>query len=184
MSIMMDIVGSFIIGGLLLLAVMSAYTNINEYAITSSMELTVQGNLGEWTQIIQHDFRKIGYRAPNPAGAIQACDSVSISFLSDIDNNGILDSVSYVLTNPNYMAGTLNPRDRALYRIVSGQASGGSLGLTDFRLRYFDATGNPTFTPSAVKAIEVTLQVESSFPLDTTYVRTNWRRLIYPLNLQ
>jgi hypothetical protein len=148
------------------------------------MELTAQGNMSEWTQIIQYDFRKIGYRVPNPAGAIQTCDSVSISFLADIDNNGILDSVSYVLTNPDHMPGTQNPRDRALYRTVSGQASGGSLGLTDFRLRYFDAAGNPTFTPSAIKAIEVSLQVESSFPLDTTYVQTNWRRLIYPLNLQ
>jgi len=184
MSIMMDIVGSFIIGGLLLLAVVSAYTNVNEYALLSNMELEAQENLMEWTQLIQYDIRKIGYRVPNPAGAIQTCDSVSISFLSDIDNNGSVDSVSYVLTSPNYMPGTINPRDRALYRTVSGQTTGGSLGLTDFRLTYFDASGNPTLNPTAVKSIEVSLQIESPFPLDTTYIQTNWRRKIYPLNLQ
>jgi hypothetical protein len=184
MSVFLDIVGSVIIAGLLLLAVLSSYSNVSQYALLNSMDLTVQENLSEWLQIVQHDFRKIGYRVANPAWAIQDCDSSSISFVADIDNNGVVDSVSYYLGLPSQVPGTQNPRDRALYRVVSGQQTGGALGLTDFQLRYYDSTGNLTWTPSAVKAVEIFIQVESPFPLDTTYVWSSWRGLIYPLNLQ
>lgn len=184
MNYMLDIVGSFIIGGLLLLAVMSSYSNVNEFALISSMNLAVQENLREWTQIVRHDFRKIGYHVNDPASAIQSCDSTSISFLADIDNNGIVDSVSYFLSEPDQVPGTENPRDRMLYRLVSGQQISGSLGLTDFQLRYYDGAGNPTWVPSTVKAVEVFVQIESPFPLDTTYVWSNWRGVISPLNLQ
>ena len=184
MGTFLDIAGSAIIAGLLLLAVLSSYTNVNQYAIQNSMDLSVQGNLSEWLQIVQHDFRKIGYRVGNPAWAIQSCDTSSISFVSDIDNNGVLDSVTYYLGLPDQVSGTQNPRDRALYRVVGGQQTGGALGITDFQLRYYDDSGNITWTPSDVKAVEIFIQVESSFPLDTTYAWSSWRGVIYPLNLQ
>jgi hypothetical protein len=184
MGTFLDIAGSVIIAGLLLLAVLNSYMNVNQYALMSTMDLTVQGNLSEWLQIVQHDFRKIGYRISNPAWAIQNCDSSSISFVSDIDNNGTIDSISYYLGPASQVTGTENPRDRALYRVVSGQQTGGALGLTDFQLRYFDSSGNATWTPAEVKAMEIFIQVESPFPLDTTYVWSSWRGMIYPLNLQ
>jgi hypothetical protein len=184
MNTFIDIAGSFIIGGLLLLAVVTSYTNVNEFTLYSNMDLTVQENLREWIQIVQHDIRKIGYRVGNPAWAIQHCDSTSINFVADIDNNGVVDSISYFLGTPDQISGTENPRDRSLFRSVSGQQTGGPLGLTEFQLRYFDGVGNPTWTPSAVKAVEVFIRIESPFPLDTTYVWSSWRGLIYPLNLQ
>jgi len=184
MSYFLDIVGSVIIGGLLLLAVMTSYTNVNQVALDSSLELTVQENLDEWIEIIQHDFRKIGYHVPNPAWAVQACDSTSITFMADLDNNGTIDSVNYFLGTPDQVPGTENPNDRTLYRQVSGQLTSGSLGLTGFRLRYFDNSGNPTWTPSDVKAVEVFIQVESPFAVDSTYIQSNWQTVIHPLNLQ
>ncbi len=184
MSYMLDIVGSFIIAGLLLLAVMSSYTNVNEFALISSMNLTVQENLKEWTQIVRHDFRKIGFHVNDTTSAIQSIDSTSISFLADIDNNGTVDSVSYFLSDPDQVPGTENPRDRMLNRLVSGQLTSGSLGLTDFQLRYYDGIGNLTWVPDEVKAVEVFIQIESPFPLDTTYVWSNWRGVISPLNIQ
>ena len=184
MSYMLDIVGSFIIGGLLLLAVISSYTNVSEFALNSSINLAVQENLREWTHIVQHDFRKIGYHVDEPQTAIQSCDSSSISFLADIDNNGSIDSISYSISDTYQIPGTENPRDRMLSRMINGQMITGSLGLTDFQLRYFDGAGNPTWVPSNVKAVEVFIQVESTFPLDTTYVWSNWRGVISPLNLR
>lgn len=183
MSYMLDIVGSFVIGGLLLLAVVSSYTNVSEYALTSSINLSVQENLREWTQIVQHDFRKIGYHVPDSVNAVQSCDTSSISFLADIDNNGSVDSISYFVSDIYQIPGTENPRDRMLTRSVNGQQITGSLGLTKFQLSFYDSTGSPTWVPSNVKALEVFIQVESTFPLDTVYVRSNWRGVISPLNL-
>ena len=184
MSYMLDIVGSFIIGGLLLLLVMSSYTNVNEFALTSSINLVVQENLKEWTQIVQHDIRKIGYHVSDTLNAILICDTSSISFLADIDNNGSVDSISYLLGTPDQVPGTENPRDRMLYRQVNDQQTGGSLGLTEFQFKYFDADGHLTWVPAEIKAVEVFIQVESQFPLDTTYIRSNWRGVITPLNLR
>jgi hypothetical protein len=184
MSYMLDIVGSFIIGGLLLLAVMSSYSNVSEFALTSSMNLSVQENLREWTQIVQHDLRKVGYHLPDSVSAFRHCDTTSIIFLGDIDNNGTVDSVSYFISGTEMVPGTENPRDRMLTRSLSGQQITGSLGITDFQLAYYDSVGSPTWVPSNVKAVEVFIQVESAFPLDTTYVRSNWRGVISPINLR
>ncbi|RJQ47852.1 MAG: hypothetical protein C4534_00500 [Gaiellales bacterium] len=183
MSAVLDLIGSFIIGGLLLMMVLSVNTNVSQFSVQNGMELSSIENMAELTQEIEFDFRKIGYRAPNPSAALVRCDSTMIAFLADLDNNGTADSVVYSLGAPSQVGGTCNPRDRKLLRQVGAQRINSSLGLTSFRLRYFDAAGNLTSTPSAVKSIEVSLQVESPFAVDGAYAVSTWNTRIYPRNL-
>lgn len=183
MGAILDIVGSFIIGGLILLLVLSVNGNVSQMATEEQMRLMVQENITELAEEIEYDFRKIAYRFSTPSSAIISADSVSIKFWCDIDNDGVQDSVRYWLGPTSGTPGTPNPRDRILYRKVNNQTIGGALGVVDFRLTYFNSSGAQTANLTQVKSILFSLTVESPFPIDTTYTQSSWSALVRPRNL-
>ncbi|MCX6143436.1 MAG: hypothetical protein NTZ35_09465 [Ignavibacteriales bacterium] len=178
-STIFDIVTSTVIGGMLLLMALRLNAQAIETNAIYQGNLNLQEGLVALVDIVEYDFRKIGYcsdftKINPPNTSIVSADSNSIKFLTDIPSNpndmgdGIVDTVYYCLgtvsTNPN------NPRERDLYRVVNGQATKGwSLGVTRFALRYFDALGDsipfPVSDPKLIYTLEVNLSLESPAPL-------------------
>ncbi len=67
-------------------------------------------------------------------------DSNSIRFITDVDSDGNVDSISYYTGPISELASTPNPRDRFLYRVVNTETPvGTNLGVTAFNLVYYDA---------------------------------------------
>jgi hypothetical protein len=150
-SVILDILGSMIIGGILLLTLFRMNDNATKNTYNFSGELIVQQNLVTTVEVLEYDFRKIGYcedpsALPHPEkDAILIADTSRIKFLTDLmvppyddpQGDGILDTLEYVL-GPANLTGTPNPNDRMLYRIVNdGVPRGVNLGITQFRIRYF-----------------------------------------------
>ena len=178
-STIFDIVTSTVIGGLLLLMALRLNAQAIETNAIYQGNLNLQEGLVALVDIVEFDFRKIGYcrdftKINPPNTAIVSADSNSIKFLTDIPSNpndmgdGVVDTVFYYLgsaaTNPN------NPRERQLYRVVNGQATTGwNLGVTRFAMRYFDALGDtiqfPISDPKLIYTLEVNLSLESPAPL-------------------
>ncbi len=183
MNTLLDMVGSFLVGGLLLLTVLAVRTNTSDMALLDQLELIVQENIAELTSEMDYDFRKIGCGVQNPALAIIRADTSSISFWSDIDNDGDLDSIRYWLGATGEVMGTVNPRDRILHRRVNNQTNTGSLGVVDFRIRLFDISGASTNNTTLAKRIDYYLLIENPFPIDTVYARSAWNGTIRPKNL-
>lgn len=183
MSTMLDLVGSFVIGGMLLIMILNVNTNFNQMSTEDRLELMVQENLAELIAEIEYDFRKIGYGVQNPALAISSADTSSITFWADLDNDGSLDQVTYLLGLPGEVPGTANPRDRILHRTVNGQSIGNSLGVVDFQLTLYDVSGSVTTDVSMTKYLDYYLLLESPFPVDSTYARSAWTGTIRPKNL-
>ncbi len=183
MSTILDIVGSFIVGGLLMLMILRTNMNFSEQTVESKLELSAQENISELVEEIEFDFRKIGYGVVNPALSITSADTSSITFLADLDNDGTVDIVTYRLGPRNELRNITNPRARILHRIINGRPGGNSLGVVNFQLTFYDISGAPTTDLTLVKTIDYFLQVESPFPIDTTYARSTWRGTIRPRNL-
>ena len=183
MSTMIDLVGSFIIGGLLMIMILNVNANFNQLSTEDQLELIVQENLVELVAEIQFDFRKIGYGVSNSWLSIINADTSSITFWADLDNDGNLELVSYQLGPTSDVSGTVNPRDRILYRSVNGQQIGGSLGVVDFQLTLYDISGAQTADLTTVKSMDYYLLLESPFPMDTVYARSAWNGTIRPKNL-
>jgi hypothetical protein len=184
MGAILDLIGSFIVGGLLLLMILSVNNNATMFSIQNGQQLSAQENLVELAGEVDYDFRKIGYHVPIHSAAILSCDSTSLSFLADIDDNGSIDTVTYSLGSPTLVYGTENPRDRRLTRQVGPSLIQNSLGLTDFKLKFYNAAGAQTWTCSVVKSVEITLAVESPFAVDGAYAQSTWKTRIFPRNLQ
>jgi hypothetical protein len=184
-STIFDIVTSTVIGGLLLLMSLRLNAQAIETNAIYQGNLNLQQGLVALVDIVEYDFRKIGYcrdftKISPPNIAVVSADSTSIKFLTDIPSNpndigdGIVDTVFYSLgtaaVNPN------NLRERQLYRVVNGQVSTGwNLGVTRFSLKYFDALGDtlasPVADPKLIYTLEVNLSLESPAPLTNIQYR-------------
>ena len=101
-STLIDLMGSTIIGGLLLLILL----NLNDAAVENNFvyggEAIAQANLVEVVRLVEHDFRKIGYcrdweKIPDPSKSVLMATQNSIKFLTDDDNDGNLDTIFYQL---------------------------------------------------------------------------------------
>lgn len=150
-AVLLDIAGSIVVGGYLLLMLFGMNNNAVQNTYNFSGELTVQENLVAVVDVLEYDFRKIGYcedplALPKPEeNAILYADTSEIIFLTDLMigpdydvGDGIVDTIRYRLGSNTELPGTPNPDDRKLYRVVNGNPSVGvNLGLTYFKFRYF-----------------------------------------------
>ena len=186
-STIIDILGSIIIGGILMTIAWRLSDAATEKTYNNSGELALQQNLATVAQIIEWDFRKIGFCAdwnklPDPTKAILYADTSSIKFLTDVDADGSLDSIYYYLGPTSELSETENPRDRVLYRVVNDETPVKSnLGVTRFYLVYFDALGDSIHLPvdnyGIIASIEINVVVENVSAYDQKYSSAYWRQI-------
>lgn len=186
-STLMDVLGSMIIGGILMTITWRLSDAATEKTYNNSGELSLQQNLATVAQILETDFRKIGYcsdwnKFPDPSKAVLFADASSMIYLTDIDSDTNMDSVHYYLGPTSELLSTPNPRDRLLYRVVNNETPlSSNLGVTQFRLVYFDALGDsiapPITTPGLIASVEINVSVESVAAYDTAYSSAFWRQI-------
>ncbi len=186
-STILDILASIVMGGILLTTVLRLSDSAAEKTYNYSGELSLQQNLATIAQVIEYDFRKMGYCAnwqnfPDPTKAIAQADSSSIKFYTDINNDGNIDSIRYYLGPTSELSNTPNPRDRLLYRVVNTNTpTEVNLGITQFYLIYFDALGDtvslPITNPGIISSYEINIRVESVYAYDEKYSSAYWRQI-------
>lgn len=186
-STLIDILGSTIIGGMLLMILL----RLNDASVQNTYvyggELMVQQNLVEVVRLLEHDFRKIGFckdweKIPDPTQSIIAADSNSISFLTDVDSDGTIDTMKYYTGPTSELSGTANPRDKMLYRVVNNETPiGTNLGVTQFQMIYYNALGNqisfPITVPSEIYTMQINITVENPAAYDNQYSSAFWRQI-------
>ncbi len=188
-STLLDIIGSMVIGSLLLLVALKMDERATANTFQSQENLTVQQNMTALIQNLEWDFRKLGYcRNPalttDPSEYILDGDTDRITFIADLENTGKLDTVTWSLGDT--VAGCPNPNVRMLDRKVdNGPNVGSNLGVTEFSLQYFDTFGQPIRTPyiggalPSPQLIQLTVEVEPTSEYgDTTYthILSLWRQ--------
>ena len=199
-----DLLGSIIIGGIVLLMLLAFNGNVMQSAGTQTFKTIVQSNLTAVTDILEFDIRKMGYRlSATQDSAVVLADSNRITFRGDIDDNGVVDQVQYYIdTVTAYL--TNNPRDRVLHRrLNNGPPVNMYLGMIGMKIQYYGNNDSPiTNTPLAntnsIKSVKVSISIESkdrffdnrksqyiSNPFnDTTYAGAYWERKIKPQNMR
>jgi hypothetical protein len=199
-QVLLDIVGSVIIGGLLLLTIQRFSSQNVENNYKYAGEMVIQKNLVEIVKLIEYDFRKIGYNndyahMPERATSIVKATSSEIWFITDLPTsptnygNGVIDTIKYSLGSTSELASTDNPNDRYLYRQVNNsQRKTANLGVTQFNLTYYDDDDNlmtglsPTMPPLGygIKTIKIDIAVENPNAWNKDYSYENralWRQI-------
>ncbi len=178
---MLDIVAASIIGGLILLGIISFNKSSSEKMSEYRGEEISQQNIVSLIEQIEYDFSRIGYcenvdSILAPEDMIISADSTSITFWTDLPvsatnfrGDGTRDQLTYELGD--YVTETPNPNDKLLYRYKTGTVKDASnLGVTKFRLHYYDNLGNELISPIDTKKItklSIDLKVEDIYGYDT-----------------
>ena len=191
-STIIDLISSIVIGGFLLLILFRLNDATVENNYIYGGEAIAQSNLVEVVKLVEHDFRKIGYcrdwdNIPDPSKAILSASQNSIKFLTDEENDGIIDTIDYFLGSVDELTGTPNPNDKTLYRVLNNaNPQGANLGVTQFDLFYFDALGNqltfPITVPSEIYTMQINIKVEDVYGYerqhsDEKYASAFWRQV-------
>jgi hypothetical protein len=186
-STLLDILGSIIMGGIIMSIVFRLSDAAAEETYNNSGELALQQNLATIAQIIERDFRRIGFckdwnKLPDPSKAILFADSSKIKFLTDIESDGSLDSIYYYLGPTSELLSTENPRDRILYRVINNETPVQSnLGVTDFHMVYYDALGDslnlPVINYGQISSVEINVTIENLAAYDQQYSTAYWRQI-------
>ena len=194
MSTIIDILGSTFIAGLLLLLILKLNLFMSNASYASDNELKMQQNAKTLAEILNYDFRKVGYNY-NGVPIITA-EKERFRFVGDLERPGesgygIVDSVEYFVRDSTYSLGTLNENDIVLVRVVNGAdtIAGPSLGLVKINFSYLDSLSTPTNILSKIKYIKTELWIEPTEPVNNFVtgehdsVFTYWEFTINPRNI-
>jgi len=186
-NVILDIMGSMIIGGILMITLFRVSDRATESTYNKSGDLTIQQNIAAVVRTLEYDFRKIGYCAdwtqiPNPAKSIIYAKSDGIKYLTDIDRDGKVDTIYYYIGPASELIYTANPRDRFLYRVVNKENPVKvNLGVTQFDLVYYNVDKEIIPTPVAVLGeiytIQISVAVENIEAYDQKYSQVFWRQI-------
>ncbi len=200
-STILDILGSIIIGGFLLLLLSRIDDAAVQNTYNNTEELILQQNMVTVASIIENDFRRMGYckdfnKLPKTDVIVSATDT-SIAFKTDVYDKGNVDVLKYYLGSTSELSSTPNPRDRYLYRVVNNDPPVGvNLGVTQFKLVFFDTYGDTLHFPIAdltlISSMEINLAVENvvGYGIDdegwnNKYSTAFWRQIrLAAMNLQ
>ncbi|HVN47746.1 MAG TPA: hypothetical protein VMU30_02875 [Bacteroidota bacterium] len=197
-STILDIIGSFFVGGLLLVSCLQLKlgTTENQFVYNSSVNLQV--NLVTLTTRMEDDFRKIAYcqnaEITPAANAVLFADTSTFRFKGDMNNDGTMDSLEYSFGN-TYVPG--NTRIKAIVRKYWAGSSTAvvdsfKVGATQMFFRYKTANTDSSIltTPvnlqqKAIGVIDLSISLESpsriidtshSFIQDTSLYKVYWRQ--------
>lgn len=185
MAAWIDLIGSFVFGALLGLNVLRLNAAMADHSFAASLTYGAQISALTVAQIVEEEVGKAGFGVTGPA--IVLADSTRLKFRGDLDGDSDVDTLYYYLSSLAAASSTKNPKDRILYRALNGGAPQSlNLGITRFKLSYFDADGDSLALPVTVgdiRQIRVDLVVESAEPYDTVYAQASLPLRIRPKNL-
>ena len=194
MSTLLDIIGSSFIGGMIILLIIKMNLFISNATIASDNELQLQQNAKTIAEILNNDFRKIGYKYEG--ASILTAEKEHIKFVGDLQRPGetgygTIDTVEYFVKDSTFTSGNTNQNDIILVRVLNGTDSitGSSLGLVKLNFSYLDSLNFLTTDLTKISYIKTEIWVEPVEKIDNFItghqdsVFTYWEFTINPRNI-
>ncbi len=159
---MLDTIGSFLIGSLVLLMMVGVMLNLQSSTSETVMNEISQVTMAEMSQMMDREMNNLGYRVRFGKKLVDLKFD-QIVFRSDFDNNGAVDTILYRME--------MSADGPAIVRTITqpGKApvswrSNGSLVL----FTGYDSTGNVTSDPDLMRGIESTMLTSNVLYSDET----------------
>ncbi len=176
------LIASIIIGSMVLLWFNGFRNDLQQDSYLNLLEDLSYNNLEEVTDLVEYDFSRIGLNINDPLEvAVVNADSTDFTFELDANNDGVLETMRYYLSDTSAAAYTLNPRDRILFRVDNGGTPEKiSSGLTDFEITYYNEAGGVTTDMAAMRSFGVQIVMENEIIYDNQTPMLSWESRITP----
>jgi len=173
MQSIIEIIGSTIIGGMILLLILTSKSNVSKSSTSQVINSNIQSNLTTVTEMMEGDLKNLGYRITDST-SITAADSNRITFKIVNDSTHTTDSISYYYTTSS----------TSLFRKINNNTPTQiNLGITNFNVWYYDKNGAITSSKQLIKSFKVAITVQDTFKYDGDPVSAYWVRTFKPQNL-
>jgi hypothetical protein len=165
-QVILDLVGSAIIGGALLLTLLGFSASNHQAKQEYQAEMLSQENIISVTDAMEEDLRQAGYcknKTAMSGPVIVSAGSDYIAFKTDVptqasrEGDGSVDTISYKLiatSVPN------SPERKLVRRANSGEFSPFSRGITQFDLKYYKYNGDTLSRPVAPARLKEITRIE------------------------
>jgi hypothetical protein len=163
MAVALDLIGSFMVAAFAILLGLGMNVSIGEHLQSSVTILDVQEGLNNAVEILETDFRKIGYGVIDPRKAVEISQPTHIRFQADIDRDGVVDHVDVSLVP--YVTGDGDTLGALVRQINNEMPTVIATEVLDFTLSYLTQAGAPadTTVKSQIWIIESTLRIRSPY---------------------
>jgi len=196
MNVILDIIGSTLFVGILIITVLTINNNMvmGNYKSIATNEVQIQA--AQLGRIMEYDIYKMGYKVQSDE--ILIAESDNLKFKADLADNGTINTIEYLLGAP--ISTSVNPRDKQLTRIVDGSPLFISYNATRFLITFYDSIMTKLPTPLStadmkkVRSVNILLELETPDPveiikranstrLDSLYTGAYYEKLITARNL-
>lgn len=174
------LVSSFITGGILLISILALHLNLFQNSNQTTMDVMSMDNLKAVVEVVDHDFTKIGYGVS--ANVFTSADSNQVTYQSDIDDDGTINTVSWRFNPGQPNTQTPNPNDFTLQRVVDGNTLNLGLNVTDFELTYFTINGTVTTNPDSIRQLRVNIICQAPAEYRNRFAESAWEKTYIPIN--
>ena len=198
MNILLDILGSIVTGGMVLLIHFGLISRMNNVSTDLLLSNINANDAVEVTKIIENDVYKIGYRDTTQI-IFESAQQYAVQFKAATNVDSLPKSIYYYTGTTSQMTGTKNPNDKPLFRQIIGQNAIMVGVVRDFNLTYLDSAGNTLnyaylttqVQRNQIQGLTILLKVESSATVlkdeksqtkNDVYPFVEWRKTIYPKN--
>jgi len=191
MATLLDIIFSVMFGGSLMGIIINANDIAAETQTVYNGDMIVQQMLTNTAQLLEGEFRNMGCGVSERVPSITRADSTAFNFLTDIDRDGIVDTVKYSLGSTSELSFTDNELDRFLKRRINSEPEMNVGAVTVFRLRFLTRAAEilptpvPTDRLAEIYMVEVTVEVQNpTAPArDPSMVKAGERNALYSSSL-
>jgi hypothetical protein len=174
MNQVFDLLGSYLIGGIVLAALVALILHFTSKSQETTLSQITQYTVVETGMVMENDFDLIGYRVAS-GPKIMALSADSICFRADLNNTGTIDTVKFYAGNTN---GTLR-----LFKKI-GTVTKWSMPVKSFSIQGIDSAGSQTYNIANIKSFIVSIVThENSIDDPQNNIGAFWKGRIYPKNL-
>ena len=169
MAVILDIIFSLVFGSALLVIVLTANDIANENYSLYNGDVIVQEMLVSTAELVEGELRNMGFGVPEKKQTVLEADTARIKFLTDLDRNGSIDTITYFVGDTTELSQTQNKLDRYLHRKVNNAMTGKVGVVTQWKLRYITAAGEVLPTPvdvdrlTEIHIVELTMEVQNPY---------------------
>jgi hypothetical protein len=192
MGTLLDMIGSIVFGGSLIMITLNANSAARETQDKYAGDMCVQQSLTDVVSGVESEFRNMGFGVADTAATILNATPESITFLSCLDGTGTnVDTIRYWAGATDELLDTQNELDRPLYRTQNGSGRMMVGVVTTFLLKYIDHNKSVLSTPVAaidlknIQTIEITIEVQNPYAnyREAGTVKSGERNALYSSSL-
>ncbi len=183
MGAILDIIGSYIFKAAMVGIILATSMSLNEVMTKKAQQTNLEKTMNIALSVVDWDLRNIGYNYSG-SSKIVYFNSTGFKYYGDVDNNGTVDSVQWVVSSPKVTVGdSLVTRYTVSRRLNNGSYYSVLSRLRHLDVAFLDASGSATSTPASVRAIRIKITAESPFIINGEILTATRQITVFPPNL-